>query len=93
MDTILAGIVQTLEKHREKNVGKGEFAVFMTGDHGMTEEGSHGGSSSLETEVALVGFQSNHHLEHSKTPITNIEQVDLVSRWVINETNFHDNDV
>ena len=79
MDDIVSRVVQTLAENKENGTRRGEFAVFVTGDHGMTEEGGHGGSSSHETEVGMISFHSNRSERTAADKAqSSIEQIDLV---------------
>lgn len=48
MDQVIYDITQKLREFSE------DFVVLITGDHGMTSDGGHGGNSLSETRVPLI---------------------------------------
>jgi ethanolaminephosphotransferase len=55
MDNVIKNIYETVSK----NGGSEPYLIVITGDHGMTDVGNHGGNTLEETETALI-FLSTH---------------------------------
>lgn len=52
---------------------------FILGDHGMTEDGNHGGATKEETDATLFIYSKNQLLQHKKSnQFKSIHQIDLV---------------
>lgn len=67
MDELIKNLTQTIEE---------DTILFVMGDHGMTNNGDHGGDSQLETESALFVYAMNGYFEETeKIPIIN--QIDF----------------
>uniref|UniRef100_A0A5K3EVM8 GPI ethanolamine phosphate transferase 2 n=1 Tax=Mesocestoides corti TaxID=53468 RepID=A0A5K3EVM8_MESCO len=49
MDQVVGKLVNEMEKS-----GKGDWLIILTGDHGMSDQGSHGGGSYSELRTSLV---------------------------------------
>uniref|UniRef100_A0AAF5PX74 GPI ethanolamine phosphate transferase 2 C-terminal domain-containing protein n=1 Tax=Wuchereria bancrofti TaxID=6293 RepID=A0AAF5PX74_WUCBA len=74
MDSIIKEIYEKLHKIYGTN-----FSIIVFGDHGMTEGGSHGGSSELETHVPIVYVDGRKRRTSNETfYVTSVEQVDIV---------------
>lgn len=43
------------------------FSIIVFGDHGMTEDGNHGGSSELETHVPIVYIDGKKRFTRNET--------------------------
>ncbi|KAH7723153.1 Protein F28C6.4 a [Aphelenchoides avenae] len=81
MDRIIERIVSSLRAVRKQE----EFAVIVLGDHGMTRDGGHGGTSPEETHVPVVVITGRSGTTNFSAPDQNldlsaaeIEQVDVV---------------
>ncbi|KAL3995327.1 Type I phosphodiesterase / nucleotide pyrophosphatase family protein [Acanthocheilonema viteae] len=74
MDFVIEEIYKRLYKIYGTN-----FSIIVFGDHGMTEGGSHGGSSELETHVPIVYVDGKKRRSRSETLyVSSVEQVDIV---------------
>ena len=72
MDKLLVEVLQALPK---------DAVLFMFGDHGMTDDGNHGGSTEMETESVLLTFGEDVSCRPHAGPITPsrlVNQIDLV---------------
>ncbi|XP_055348353.1 GPI ethanolamine phosphate transferase 2-like [Paramacrobiotus metropolitanus] len=69
-------VVRKMYRFIENQSGNGLVVLF--GDHGMTDTGSHGGSSATETETAMV-FLSPAFRNANPPSVASIAQVDLAS--------------
>ncbi|XP_053394935.1 GPI ethanolamine phosphate transferase 2-like [Mercenaria mercenaria] len=79
MDNIIQKIYKTLEKQACGNLLQGEnFLILVCGDHGMSDQGSHGGASDREVLVPAV-FLSPSYKNRDKTwkSQRDILQIDL----------------
>ncbi|KAH7699145.1 Type I phosphodiesterase/nucleotide pyrophosphatase/phosphate transferase, partial [Aphelenchoides avenae] len=81
MDQIIERIVSSLRAVRKEE----EFAVVVLGDHGMTRDGGHGGTSPEETHVPVVVITGRLGTTNFSEPeqsldvsAAEIEQVDVV---------------
>ncbi|EJD75190.1 hypothetical protein LOAG_17615 [Loa loa] len=74
MDSVIKEIYEKLHKVYGTN-----FSIIVFGDHGMTEGGSHGGSSELETHVPIVYVDGRERRASNETLyVASVEQVDIV---------------
>ncbi|KAK6104495.1 Type I phosphodiesterase / nucleotide pyrophosphatase family protein [Brugia pahangi] len=74
MDSVIKEIYEKLQKVYGTN-----FSIIVFGDHGMTEGGSHGGSSELETHVPIVYVDGRKRRTSNETfCVASVEQVDIV---------------
>nr|CRZ24185.1 Bm3669 [Brugia malayi] len=74
MDSVIKEIYEKLQKVYDTN-----FSIIVFGDHGMTEGGSHGGSSELETHVPIVYVDGRKRRTSNETfCVASVEQVDIV---------------
>ncbi|MCP9262262.1 hypothetical protein DINM_005543 [Dirofilaria immitis] len=74
MDSIIKEIYEKLHKIYGAN-----FSIIIFGDHGMTEGGSHGGSSELETHVPIIYIDGKKRRANKETLyVASVEQIDLV---------------
>ncbi|CAG9538050.1 unnamed protein product, partial [Cercopithifilaria johnstoni] len=74
MDSVIKEIYDKLHEVYGTN-----FSIIVFGDHGMTEGGSHGGSSELETRVPIVYVDGKKRCSSSETLCkASVEQVDIV---------------
>ncbi|XP_053213454.1 GPI ethanolamine phosphate transferase 2-like [Panonychus citri] len=78
MDSVLKSIYTKVYSSTEP------YLIIVTGDHGMTNEGNHGGSTEPETETALIFIHSkgnstnNHQIQKSTDKLTNsVQQIDI----------------
>lgn len=68
MNGVIRQIVETVDS---------ETVLFVMGDHGMTDNGDHGGDSMAEVKAGL--FVYSHKYNFSTSPMTKqVEQVDFV---------------
>ncbi|XP_048757530.2 GPI ethanolamine phosphate transferase 2-like isoform X2 [Ostrea edulis] len=75
MDEIINMIYQSLAKLQDEGLPN---LLIVCGDHGMSDQGSHGGASYSETRVPLV-FLSTKGLHHSGDGTkSEVDQIDLV---------------
>ena len=76
MDKVVETIYRGISE-RDRLEGRRTLMVLL-GDHGMTEQGNHGGASPAETDTALLFISP--HLEPARIPIKvqEVDQVDLV---------------
>ncbi|VDK73140.1 unnamed protein product [Onchocerca ochengi] len=73
MDSVIKEIYEKLHKKYGSN-----FSIIVFGDHGMTEGGSHGGSSQLETHVSIVYVDGKKRRANNETLYAaSVEQVDI----------------
>uniref|UniRef100_A0AC34GW09 GPI ethanolamine phosphate transferase 2 n=1 Tax=Panagrolaimus sp. ES5 TaxID=591445 RepID=A0AC34GW09_9BILA len=73
MDSIAKDIYYKLSA-----VNSEKFAFIILGDHGMAEEGGHGGATFQETQVPVVILRPNEEPKKMEQEHFKIEQVDLV---------------
>lgn len=75
MDSILETVLETVDSHDDSC-----HAVLIFGDHGMTEDGNHGGGTTEETNAALFV----HTTPSCATRNNNAQQLEqhAVSLWV-----------
>uniref|UniRef100_A0A914YXS4 GPI ethanolamine phosphate transferase 2 C-terminal domain-containing protein n=1 Tax=Panagrolaimus superbus TaxID=310955 RepID=A0A914YXS4_9BILA len=73
MDSIAKDIYYKLNVMDSEN-----FAFIILGDHGMAEEGGHGGATHEETHVPVVVLRPNEEFKKMPEEYLKIEQVDLV---------------
>ncbi|KAK4056544.1 major facilitator super transporter protein [Microbotryomycetes sp. JL221] len=84
MDNVVRRIFDYVARQDEKDGGKS--LIVLTGDHGMTEGGNHGGSTEAETSTALVlirpqisrSLQQTRHYNVSYSFYERVQQLDLV---------------
>ncbi|XP_039252036.2 GPI ethanolamine phosphate transferase 2, catalytic subunit-like isoform X2 [Styela clava] len=77
MDFVIQQIYETLQKHdAEKN---SRSLIVVTGDHGMTDKGSHGGTTHHERNTPLLFLSPKISLESDIDIPTEVQQIDLTS--------------
>lgn len=74
MDNILKLIYERLRKREREN-----FLVVITGDHGMSRTGSHGGVSENEIMTPLVFIPTQKWTLNQKPPVSTVSQVDIAA--------------
>ncbi|VDP88712.1 unnamed protein product [Echinostoma caproni] len=76
MDTVADSIITQLNEIKSS---KGDSWLFvLTGDHGMSDQGGHGGSSFGEVNTGLLLVSSTPRSDQT-VPLTETQQVDLAS--------------
>uniref|UniRef100_A0A7E4W506 GPI ethanolamine phosphate transferase 2 n=1 Tax=Panagrellus redivivus TaxID=6233 RepID=A0A7E4W506_PANRE len=73
------GIIEKIYKNLSTS-STDAFSIIILGDHGMADEGGHGGSTYKESHVPVVvlfGPESEEPFPHPSFKISKIEQVDL----------------
>ncbi|RWS05639.1 GPI ethanolamine phosphate transferase 2-like protein [Dinothrombium tinctorium] len=70
MDNVIKLLYETLKRSNDS------YLMVITGDHGMTEAGNHGGSTNEEIKTALV-FISNRKNNYTKSATNHVKQIDL----------------
>lgn len=73
-------VIQKIHKNMSKRDSK--TLVVILGDHGMSQQGNHGGSSSLEVETALIFLPINRNFSNSDTDnqqSTDVLQIDIAT--------------
>lgn len=75
MDNVVKVIYENLSRLNE------DFLIFLTGDHGMTDLGNHGGNTIEETNTAVLLFttNSNYQINKNSKTIIKIEQNDIAT--------------
>lgn len=71
VDQMIRGIVDKMQDNT---------VLFVIGDHGMTDQGDHGGESEAETNALLFAYSKGHPF-HEMSPITaddSMQQIDFV---------------
>lgn len=74
MDSVIENIYNNMIKNNFKTL------IVVCGDHGMSEEGNHGGGSNLEADTAMIFLPLNqdlHHTHVAELDEANILQIDL----------------
>lgn len=73
MDNVVKVIMEKLTTSRDN------YLVVVTGDHGMTDDGNHGGSSAPECDTSLIFISSNPNLMHNRErhKLNRIKQIDI----------------
>jgi ethanolaminephosphotransferase len=77
MDNVIKNIYETVSKNAKSE----PYLIVITGDHGMTDVGNHGGNTLEETETALI-FLSTHKTKTNKFDERRAErvlQIDIAS--------------
>lgn len=75
MDQIIYNITENLIRYCHNSK---EFAIMIMGDHGMTINGGHGGSSIDETFVPLIFIQKNINLINNNKTLNYKKQLNNV---------------
>ncbi|XP_028754540.1 GPI ethanolamine phosphate transferase 2 isoform X1 [Neltuma alba] len=73
-------VVKLIHMNTVKNIenGKGRTLLVVVSDHGMTENGNHGGSSHEETDsLALFIGLKDHVYDHALSNYAQVSQVDI----------------
>ena len=74
MDSIIKLIFKELSKNDDR------YLIVITGDHGMTDQGNHGGSTSQEFETGLIFIDTkmnDYDTRLAKPEKTSIKQIDI----------------
>jgi ethanolaminephosphotransferase len=77
MDNVIKNIYETVSKNAKSE----PYLIVITGDHGMTDVGNHGGNTLEETETALI-FLSTHKTKINRFDERRAErvlQIDIAS--------------
>lgn len=84
MDDVLDGLIKELDT-KEKT--KGDTLLLVFGDHGMTEDGNHGGATEEERSAAFFAYSPHKklfkasHLREKDMPT--VQQVDLAPTFAL----------
>lgn len=73
MDKVVQIIFQKVAQDPHK------YLIVVTGDHGMTDDGNHGGSSDPESETSLILISSKPNTTYSSQnhQLTYVKQIDI----------------
>jgi len=74
MDNIIQTIYQTLSTANSE-----PYLIVITGDHGMTDVGNHGGNTVEETDTALIFLSTHNTRVNSNRKADRVLQIDIAS--------------
>jgi hypothetical protein len=76
-DGVVKDTVDEIEKKAAAEESEFDYTLVVMGDHGMTEDGNHGGSTDIETNAALFVLSSDKFM-HTNELRREVDQVDIV---------------